>query len=237
MTQAPLYYIRFLKPPPIDCNVGQHFTIVWTIESDLGDQAFWEPVPVTCSLQGCTQLGLRIMNADPKGNNKKKVSAKPYQQEKSLPLTPDVPLVYDPLQGGGIVTKLVVEPLPGKVLPVGTTVSIQLSMILSPAARTTVTSHAIWQNAYMFASSIWLLPTWSVPMQTTVTKQRHFESESGDQAERILRVSKNKVIHIREDAVQSIARHVWDCGLGMCQFLAEQKIDPRYNVFLELGKL
>lgn len=208
MTKAPLYYIRFLKPPPTDCNVGQHFTIVWTIESDLGDQAFWEPVPVTCSLQGCPQLGLRIMNADPKGN-KKKVSIKPYQQEKSLPLTPDVPLLYDPLQGGGIVTKLVVEPLPGKVLSVGTTVSIQLSMILSPGARTTVISHPIWQNAYMFSSAIWVLPTWSVPMQTTVTKQRHFDSESGDQAERILRVSKNQVVHIREDAVQSIARHVW----------------------------
>lgn len=209
MTQAPLYYIRFLKPPPNDCNVGQHFTIVWTIESDLGDQAFWEPVPVTCSLQGCAQLGLRIMNADPKGNNKKKVSAKPYQQEKTSSVTPDVSLLYDPLRGGGIVTKLVVEPLPGKVLPVGTTVSIQLSMILSPAARTTMTSHSIWQNAYMFDSSIWVLPTWSVPMQTTVTKQRHFESESGDQAERILRINKTKVVHIREDAVQSIARHVW----------------------------
>lgn len=208
MAKVPLYYIRFLKPPPTECYVGQHFTIVWTIESDLGDQAFWETVPVTCSLQGCPQLGLRILNADPKGN-KKKASTKPYQQEKSSTLTPDISLAYDPLQGGGIVSKLVVEPLPGKVLPVGTTVSIQLSMILSPGARTTVTGHTIWQNAYMFSSSIWVLPTWSVPMQTTVTKQRHFDSESGDQAERILRVNKNQVIHIREDAVQSIARHVW----------------------------
>lgn len=208
MTKVPLYYIRFLKPPPTEYYVGQHFTIVWTIESDLGDQAFWETVPVTCSLQGCPQLGLRMLNADPKGN-KKKASAKPYQQEKTSPLSPDISLEFDPLQGGGIVSKLVVEPLPGKILPVGTTTSIQLSMILSPRARTTVTSHPIWQNAYMFSSSIWVLPTWSVPIQTTVTKQRHFDSESGDQAERILRVNKNQVIHIREDAVQSIARHVW----------------------------
>lgn len=209
MTNVPLYYIRFLKPPPKEYVVGQHFTIVWTVESDLGDQAYWETVPVTCSLQGCKQLGLRVLNADPKGNNKKKVTAKPYQQQPSTPLSPDVSLVYDPLQGGGMVSKLVVEPLPGKPLPIGTTVSIQLSMILSTSSRTTFTSHSVWQNAYIFQSSIWVLPTWSSPIKTTVSKQRHFESESGDQAERILRVNGNQFIHIREDAVQSIARHVW----------------------------
>ncbi|CAO3609238.1 unnamed protein product [Mucor hiemalis] len=233
MNNTPLYYIRFLKPPPNEYYVGQHFTIVWTIESDLGNQAYWEPVPVTCSLQGCGQLGLRALNAYPKGN-KKKVANKPYQQQ-SLPLSPDLSLLYDPLQGGGMVSKLVIEPLPGKPLPTGSTISIQLSMILSPSSRTTLTSHPVWQNSYIFQSSIWVLPTWSSPMQATVAKQRHFESESGDQAERILRVDKNRVIHIREDAVQSIARHVWDCGLGMCQFLSKNQMDFKYKVLLELG--
>ncbi|KAI9275172.1 hypothetical protein EDC94DRAFT_509524 [Helicostylum pulchrum] len=233
MTSTPLYYIRFSKPPPTEYFVGQHFSIVWTIESDLGDQAFWEPVPVTCSLQGCSQLGLRVLSTDQK-NNKKKASAKPYQQEK-VSLSPDISLVYDPLQGGGIVTKLVIEQLPGKPLPTGTTVNIQLSMILAPAARTTIASHKVWQNAYMF-SSIWVLPTWSAPIQTTVSKQSHFDTESGDQAERIIRVNQNQIIRIREDAVHSIARHVWDCGLGMCQFLSKYKLDPKHNVFLELGK-
>lgn len=211
MSNVPLYYVRFLKPPPTEYFIGQHFTIVWTIESDLGDQAFWETVPITCSLQGCSQLGLRVLNADPKGGNKKKALTKPYQQQQQqqAALAPDVQLVYDPLQGGGIVSKLVVEPLPGKPLPMGSRVSIQLSMILSPAARATMTSHSVWQNAYIFSNSIWVLPTWSSPIMATVTKQRHFETDSGDQAERILRVDKYNVIHIREDAVQSIARHVW----------------------------
>jgi hypothetical protein len=209
MANVPLYYIRFLKPPPTEYFIGQHFTIVWTIESDLGDQAFWETVPVTCSLQGCPQLGLRVLNADPKGN-KKKTTTKPYQQQGlASPLSPDIPLVYDPLQGGGIVSKLVVEHIPGKPLPMGSSVSIQLSMILSPASRTTMTGHPVWQNAYIFSNLIWVLPTWSSPIQATVTKQRHFETDSGDQAERILRLNKNHIIRIREDAVQSIARHVW----------------------------
>lgn len=208
MSSTPIYYIRFSKPPPTEYFVGQHFSIVWTIESDLGDQAFWEPVPVTCSLQGCSQLGLRVLSSDQKQNKKKAAAAKPYQQQEKVSLAPDISLMYDPLQGGGIVTKLVIEQLPGKPLPAGTTVDIQLSMILSPNARATATSHAVWQNAYMF-SSIWVLPTWSTPIQTTVSKQRHFETESGDQAERIIRVNQTQVIHIREDAVHSIARHVW----------------------------
>ncbi|KAI8085921.1 uncharacterized protein B0P05DRAFT_27173 [Gilbertella persicaria] len=234
---TPLFYIRFLKPPPRECLIGQHFTIVWTIESDLGDQTYWETVPVTLSLQGNSQLGLRELNADPKGSSKKKAAtlAKPYMQQK-VGLSPDIPIVFDPLRGGGIVTKLVIEQLPGKPVPLGTSVPIQLSMTLSPAARTNITSHPVWHHAYQFQSNIWLIPTWSSPIDTVAGKQRHTQAkESGDQAERILRVDKLKTIHIREDAVQSIARHVWDCGLGLCQFLSEYMLGA-YNEILELGK-
>jgi hypothetical protein len=210
---VPLYYIRFLKPPPTECLVGQHFTVVWTIESDLGDQSYWETIPVTMSLQGSTQLGLRELNSDPKGNSKKKAAAvvKPYmrQQLSKIGLSPDIPLVFDPLRGGGIVSKLVIEQLPGKPLPVGTSVSIQLSMMLAPTARSNPKSHSVWQNAYQFQSQIWLLPTWSAPISASVGKQRHLDvNESGDQAERMLQIG-HKLVHIREDAVQSIARHVW----------------------------
>lgn len=250
-TSAPLYYIRFLKPPPTECLVGQHFTIVWTIESDLGDQTCWETVPVSISIEGCSQLGLRELNADPKGNSKKKAAAlaKPYMLEK-VALAREIPLVFDPLRGGGIVTKLVVEHMPGQPLPVGTTVSIQLGIKLAAAARNGP-SHRIWQHAYEF-QHMWLIPTWSTPIATTVAKQRHGDvKESGDQAERALMANQTSV-RIREDAVQSIARHVWyvyseccravksccfirDCGLGMCQFLSECKLDQEYKTMLELG--
>ncbi|KAL9547483.1 hypothetical protein MBANPS3_006149 [Mucor bainieri] len=233
-TSAPLFYIRFLKPPPTECLVGQHFTIVWTIESDLGDQTCWETVPVSISLEGCSQLGLRELNADPKGNSKKKAAAlaKPYMLEK-VALAREIPLVFDPLRGGGIVTKLVVEHMPGQPLPIGTTVQIQLGIKLAAAARSGL-SHAIWQHAYEF-QQMWVIPTWSTPIATTVAKQRHGDvKESGDQAERVLMAHQTKVC-IREDAVQSIARHVWDCGLGMCQFLSECKLDRTYNTMLELG--
>ncbi|CAO3622125.1 unnamed protein product [Mucor fragilis] len=233
-TSAPLYYIRFLKPPPTECLVGQHFTIVWTIESDLGDQTCWETVPVSISLEGCSQLGLRELNADPKGNSKKKAAAlaKPYMLEK-VALAREIPLVFDPLRGGGIVSKLVVEHMPGQPLPVGTTVSIQLGVKLAATARSGP-SHSIWQHAYEF-QHMWLIPTWSIPIATTVAKQRHGDvKESGNQAERVLMAHQAKVC-IREDAVQSIARHVWDCGLGMCQFLSECKLDRKYNIMLELG--
>jgi hypothetical protein len=217
INNVPLYYIRFLKPPPTQCLVGQHFTIVWTIESDLGDQTYWEAVPITISLEGSSQLGLRELNSDPKGNSSKKKAAaiaKPYmRQDSKVGLSRNIPLVFDPLRGGGIVSKLVIEQLPGQPLPIGTNVSIQLSMMLAPTARSTA-SHLVWQNAYQFQSQLWLLPTWSVPITASVAKQRHGDvSESGDQAERMLNVGNAQQVRIQEDAVQSIARHVWYVAL------------------------
>lgn len=205
----PLYYIRFLKPPPTTCLIGQHFTIVWTIESDLGDQSFWDTVPVVIGVESSARLGLRELNADPKGNSKKRAQelAKPYLKQK-VALAKSIPIVFDPLRGGGVVTKLVVEQLPGQPLAVGSQVDIQLSLVLAPVAREV--SHTVWQDAYQFQSQIWLIPAWSTPMTAIAAKQRHTEvSTSGDQAERILQAQNNTVIHIREDAVQSIARHVW----------------------------
>lgn len=256
MTESkPLYYIRFSKPPPTTCLVGQHFTIVWTIESDLGDQSFWETVPVVISVEGSARLGLRELNADPKGNSKKRAQelAKPYLKQK-VALAKSIPIVFDPLRGGGVVTKLVIEQLPGQPLATGTEVDIQFSMALAPVARTA--THSIWQDAYEFQSQIWVIPTWSAPINAVVAKQRHAEaSSSGDQAERRLQVNNKTMVHIREDAVQSIARHVWyvhtakflfkltcnvryrDCGLGMCQFLFEQEPNLNYKSILELGML
>ncbi|KAI8640839.1 hypothetical protein BD408DRAFT_419126 [Parasitella parasitica] len=207
-TNAPLYYVRFLKPPPKECLVGQPFTIVWTIESDLGDQTCWETVPVCISLEGCPQLGLRESSGDLKGSLKKKAGAlaKPYMLDK-VALAREIPLVFDPLRGGGIVTKLVMEQMPGRPLPLNTTVDIQLGIKLAKAARSGP-SHSIWQHAYEF-QSMWIIPTWSAPIAATVAKQRHGDvKESGDQAERILLANQTRVC-IREDAVQSIARHVW----------------------------
>ncbi|KAI9487185.1 MAG: hypothetical protein EXX96DRAFT_472493 [Benjaminiella poitrasii] len=240
MSSLPLYYVRFLKPPPKECLVGQHFTIVWTIESDLSDQTYWETVPITISLQGNSRLGLRELNANPKSNSKKKAAAlqtKPYSQQTKVTLARDILVFFDPLRGGGMVTKLVVEQLPGQPLPLGTQVQLQLNMLLSSNDRTT-SQHLVWQNTYQFQSQIWLIPAWSASILATIAKQRHVEvRESGDQAERILTVNRQKMIRIREDAIQSIARHVWDCGLGMCQFLSEYNLDSnKYNMFLELGK-
>ncbi|KAG1126392.1 hypothetical protein G6F61_006155 [Rhizopus arrhizus] len=226
MTAIPLYYIRFLKPPPTEYLIGQQFTIVWTVESDLGDCTYWEPISIVCSLQGSSQLGLRVLNT------KRKRSGSALGDS---PLSRDIMLTYDPLQGGGTVNKLVIEPLPGKSLPLGHSVSIQFGMFLSPSSRTSQ-AHDVWQNAYLFSDSLWLIPTWSSPIQAKAAKQRHGEAVSGHQAERIVKVDDNKVIRICEDAVQSIARHIWDCGLSMCQFIKENKDELKnYDTLLELG--
>ncbi|CEP08324.1 hypothetical protein [Parasitella parasitica] len=222
-TSAPLYYIRFLKPPPKECLVGQHFTIVWTIESDLGDLACWQTVPVSVSLEGCSQFGLRELNADPKSSSKKKAAAlaKPYHTLEKVALAREIPLVFDPLRGGGIVTKLVIEQMPGRPVPLNTTVDIQLGIKLLTAAARNAPSHSVWHHAYEF-QSMWIIPTWSTSISATVAKQRHGDvKESGNQAERMLMANQTRV-RIREDAVQSIARHVW-------------LLNNEYNTLLELG--
>ncbi|KAI8878639.1 hypothetical protein K501DRAFT_195375 [Backusella circina FSU 941] len=232
---SPIYYIRFFKPPPTQCKVGQPFTIVWTIESDLGDQSYWEAIPITLSLRGSTQLGLRIHDAKTKKNTPKNG---PYAQAASM--QQETQLVFDPFQGGGMVTKIVIEPMVGKTVPVGSPMEIQLEMSLSKSARKQ--SHTVWKDAFQFESPsqelIWIIPAWSIPLDTMVVKQRHGEPESGDQAERWLG-NGSSCIKIREDAVQSIARHIWDCGLGMCDYLNQlvhqEKTDFNHNVILELG--
>jgi hypothetical protein len=201
---SPIYYIRFFKPPPHTIKVGQPFTIVWTIESDLGDQSYWEAVPVTLSLRGSTQLGLRLDTKSKKNTPKNG----PYTQ---LPAVhQETQLHFDPFQGGGMVTKIVIEPMVGKTVPVGSSMEIQLDLSLSKGARKQ--SHTVWKDAFQFEAPsqdlIWIIPAWSTPLETLVVKQRHGESESGDQAERWLSVG-NACIKIREDAVQSIARHIW----------------------------
>lgn len=206
---TPINYIRFLKPPPTECLIGQHFTIVWTIESDLGDQTYLETVPVMLSLQGSSQLGIREITTDPKIKSKKKTAFKPYAQSKPG-LSKEVAVVFDPMRGGGIVTQLVIEQLPGKQVEIGQQVSVQICLSLAPVVRSEPTSHPVWHEAYQFQSSLWIIPAWSCPTLTTAAKQRHTEvSESSDQAERWLKVPQQKYIRIREDAVQSIARHVW----------------------------
>ncbi|CAO3674532.1 unnamed protein product [Rhizopus stolonifer] len=218
MSTIPLYYIRFLKPPPIECIIGQPFTIVWTVESDLGDTTYWESLSIAFSLQGTSGLGLRCLETKEK---KKKMGI-----PKANPLSQKLTLAYDPLQGGGTVSRLVIEPLAGPSV-VG---SVQLGLFLDSTSQ----AHSVWTRSYLY-SSIWVIPTWSRPIQTMVGKQRHMEAQSGDQAERIVNVNKNQVVRICEDAVQSIARHVWDCGLGMCQFMKENQKQLKFKNLLELG--
>ncbi|CAO3665364.1 unnamed protein product [Rhizopus microsporus] len=225
MAEIPLYYVRFLKPPPEEYVIGQHFTIVWAVESDLGNCAYWESLPIICCLQGCPQLGLRVLD----------VKKKKQTITTTNPLSRDITVTYDPYQGGGTVTRLVIEQLPGKPLPLGAKENIQFGMFLAPSARSSTTGHSVWQNAYISSSSIWVIPIWSAPIHTTVAKQRHFDTLSGDQAERVLRVNEKRIVRIREDTVQSIARHVWDCGLSMCQFLKEHKNELNFKVLIELG--
>ncbi|KAI8969023.1 hypothetical protein BDF20DRAFT_140950 [Mycotypha africana] len=258
MSTYPLFYLRFLKPPPTDCYVGQHFTIVWTIENDLGDQTYLEPVTVNLSLHTSRvspgnddqQLGLRLLNSNESTRTKRK-KASPYPPHDKLSSTTataakrDITTIFDPFRGGGMVTKLVVEELPLNIshkkepLPLGTKVAVQLSMALSNLD--TNSSHKVWQGAYPLHSNIWIIPAWSIPITATVVKQRHEKAaKSGNQAERVLCIPcdphRQQLVRIREDAVQSIARHVWDCGMGMCYFLSEYKLDMDNITILELGK-
>ncbi|KAI8997333.1 putative methyltransferase-domain-containing protein [Pilobolus umbonatus] len=231
MSDSPIFYIKFLKPPPTECIIGQQFPIVWTIESDLGDVSYWEPVPVTCVIQGTSELRVNVIN-DNKGK-RNNVAQKSYMRS---PTNKAASLVYNPLQGGGMVTHMTIEETSAQSLPVGTSISVELSLMLS-SNTSHQTTHPVWYQAQQLlpSSTVWLIPIWSMPIQLTVAKQRHLKTSGGDQAQRLFQLDTGAVIRISEDAEESIARHVWDCGLGMCQFMAEHKNEIKGDCILELG--
>ncbi|KAI9014381.1 hypothetical protein CLU79DRAFT_376451 [Phycomyces nitens] len=206
----PLYYIRFFKPPPdrVECN--QPFSVVWTVETDLGDESYWQSIPVTCTIAECHDPSIRLRVFSDKTKTKKEVLQ---------PWTKSIDLDYNPVRGGVVCTRLMVES------PVANT-SIQLLFKLGGKAR----RHPVWTNCGLFENNdcLWIIPAWTCPitlMEPTKKTQRVQttlpEPVSSQQAERILSVP-GGTVRICEDAFQSIARHVWDCGLGMCSYLFQQ---------------
>ncbi|KAI9276211.1 hypothetical protein BY458DRAFT_433771 [Sporodiniella umbellata] len=205
---APIYYLRFLKPPPQEYNLGEPFTLVWTIESDLGDVTCFESIPVQCRLETAGKAKLA------------------HCPKKALgwtePTDKDITLVFDPFQGGGMVSQFRIEEAvsPGE---------LRLHLFVNSSR-----SHPVWTGAGLYAD-LWLVPVWSRPIAVCKHERRRLAS-GGDQTERKLTLQSGSTLTVCEDAVESIARHVWDCGLGMCQYLQEHLSDfQRYQCLLELG--
>ncbi|CAO3625470.1 unnamed protein product [Cunninghamella echinulata] len=116
--------------------------------------------------------------------------------------------------------------------------------------------HKTWHHAYCIDTStsifddnsdnnnttIWIIPIWSVPIQLDTSLNRQNIDEiytkdpsSGQQAQRVIMVGDDQLIYIYEDIEESIARHIWDCGLVMCDFINKNKKTLNYQHIMELG--
>jgi hypothetical protein len=115
---------------------------------------------------------------------------------------------------------------------------IQLCFSLAPAFRSTtvikkkqvsadVRPHPVWHHAYPLVRSsaskdgtsystdnVWIIPTWSTPLNIIPTPKRPSQQQppkdppGGQQAQRKVKLG-STVVSLCEDVEQSIARHVW----------------------------
>ncbi|KAI8391323.1 putative methyltransferase-domain-containing protein [Radiomyces spectabilis] len=227
---TPLYYIRFAKPPPVQCVVNQPFTVVWNIENDLGDMVYWHPVPVMCRIEASrTDVQLRLAPAQSKGSK-----SKPISVNQGAPTSAPVILTYDPARGGGMVTRLMLESA-GFQGPM----KFRLIFELAAGARQGH-EHNVWRRAFRFDQfePVWIIPTWSVMLHVIKSEAHRTagDRQEDKQAERTLIAKDQQLINIREDAFQSIARHVWDCGLAMCHYISYRiRLLQKYQHIIELG--
>ncbi|KAI8079811.1 uncharacterized protein BX664DRAFT_202842 [Halteromyces radiatus] len=216
-----LYYIRFLKPPPLTCEYHQPFNIVWTIENDLGDSSFQAPLSLRCdtNVKGITAQCVANNN-----NRKKKTDA---------PLST---FDYQPYHGGPMVTRISLVPTSHRPSS-----NVQLFFSLAHEHRSGPV-HPVWYQAYPHHTSnnhttVWILPLWSMPIQLTMPKQSLpyvKDPAGGHQAQRWVQTPQQHLLRICEDTEQSIARHVWDCGLAMCDFITKHRKEIKCEYVLEL---
>ncbi|ORX55749.1 hypothetical protein DM01DRAFT_1335140, partial [Hesseltinella vesiculosa] len=222
------YYIRFRKPPPTSCRLDQPFTVVWDIESDLGDYAYELPLTLTCQTTD-RDIQVHLLPQD----TKSPLKAGTWD--------------YVPYRGGGIVTRLALTTnekphmAKKKRSPAKTTsgsLNVQLVLSVAPAYRDPQSAeHPIWTNSYLTShgDSHWIIGLASVPIALALSTSASTPSlTSADQVQRFLKAG-SKIMHLCEDNEETIARHVWDCGLALCCYLDKEKASLSCKRVIELG--
>ncbi|KAI9276934.1 putative methyltransferase-domain-containing protein [Phascolomyces articulosus] len=241
-----LFYTRYLKPPPNNIILGKPFTIVWTVANDLGEISYWEPLIIRCRITNTSTASLQLQeskNGNSKNNRNKNNNKKLLNNEISTNTTTSVELEYDPVKGGGIMTNTftVISSNPLKTQK-NDSVTIQLVLELASGIK----KHPIWTNARRVAmdddTCCWIIPVYSLPMQILSALSTSHNNNSAREYERRVSIRSQKAgssqeqyeLLIHEDALPSIGSHIWDCGMLMCQYLAEKSF-PYFDRILELG--
>ncbi|KAI7851021.1 putative methyltransferase-domain-containing protein [Circinella umbellata] len=257
-----LFYARYLKPPPSTANLGKSFTIAWTIANDLGEISYWEPLTVYCRLITTNNPSLGLLLD--KSNNKKKHSKNNDSNNATITLeeirraTTVVTLEYDPVKGGGIMTNslAIVNTTnnSGSIRNNTNTNGVTVQLVLELSDR--LPGHPIWTNArslIMYDDVYsWVIPVYSLPIQislspSTLSTASQYSNNNNDNNihdyERRVTIhrfgassaNQQQDLFIHEDASPSIGSHIWDCGMLMCQYLADKYGMPRFDRILELG--
>ncbi|KAG0177105.1 hypothetical protein DFQ29_005241 [Apophysomyces sp. BC1021] len=210
-TRFEMYYVKFLKPPPTQVSSGQIFTVVWTIETDLGDAKYPKAVPVM--FRNTDPNAVLNFLSDDCGRSKKII---PCSAKAIL-------LQYEPNVSGGVMSsRFSIQ-----------TSKPEVQLVFEYAPLDGNETHPVWLHGRQPTPDTWIIPAWSMPVQI-VKRKPTSEAKSGRQAERLVTIEK-KIIRIREDACNSIARHIWDCGLGVCHYLSIASKDFRHDTVVELG--
>lgn len=181
MTQH-LYYIRLLKPPPNVIVPGQQFSIVWTIDNDLGEMPFLQPLSVTCHLLS-NNPATRFASTSSKS----------------------IKLEYDPYKGGGMVRSNLT--ITGTLQhPLQQQIQLVLTCSNNNSIKTGSSTHSTWYLAQQASDDTWIIPVWSQPVHLG----RSSDMETSRECERQLIVGPdNKIVKIQESTSHTMAHHVW----------------------------
>ncbi|KAI9493939.1 putative methyltransferase-domain-containing protein [Zychaea mexicana] len=251
---ANLFYTRYLKPPPTIVTAGKPFNIVWTVANDLGEISYWQPLTICCRL-----IPAATSSSSPKTATHLTLQhhgSSPASKKKSL--CNMVELQYDPVKGGGVMTtSLVVSGSSAGSRTVGSNSNSVTFQLVLELAGSQYIEHPVWTRARLLKSQYdddddddaWVIPVFSLPVHLATSSQQHGKSSSVRDYERRVTIKnysndanstkpQQHIIRIHEDASPSIGSHIWDCGMLMCQYLAEQQYQqqqPHFDRILELG--
>ncbi|OZJ04367.1 hypothetical protein BZG36_03203 [Bifiguratus adelaidae] len=183
-------------PPPPPPFMYNNPGVVWTIQTDLADDIYLSPVWVDVSV----------------------VSAITNQEYDGVVIggqTEVRELLYHPSTGGYCNAELTITKRP----PDG---SNSIKILFHPKHDDAADHESdAWFGNYIGCESApWILPIWSSPITllqaskkpdkvSTISRLRQCERHLGKGRDRLI---------VTEDSSESIARHVWDCGVYMCFF-------------------
>lgn len=235
MGQHAIYYVKFLKPPPSRVHVGQPFQIVWTIANDLAESTFYDPLTIVCRLHDAPPT--LTLRAVPSSNKKGKAKSGATSIDNCT-----LELEFDPFKGGGAVSTFLALEGPKTIKEI----QLQLSLCLDPGTQS---SHPVWVDTFRAPENgPWIVPVWSLGFQVITSNTRNglggnmekntvaAAAAATDQFDRHLKAADSTPpFTIRENALQSIAGHIWDCGLLLCEFLSTWQPGRAFDTILELG--